>query len=189
MLDIALIREKPEWVKEQILKLNDPDAAARIDLIAELDKQRRALLMESEAIQSGRNKLNKNIGRLRGDRQIDSATRATRAAEASRLIEAGNYDGAAALMTGEAAVTPDTTIDADKALAGLNSAVGALGGRVEDINVQIKDVEAKLDENMSWLPNIPHESVPVFPSEESNIAWTPEGEFFEFDFQPKAHWD
>ena len=27
MIDITLIREKPEWVKEQILKLNDPDGA------------------------------------------------------------------------------------------------------------------------------------------------------------------
>jgi seryl-tRNA synthetase len=189
MLDIALIREKPEWVKQQILKLNDPDAAARIDLVVELDRQRRTLLTESESIQAGRNKLNKSIGRLRGDKKADDATRATRAAEASKLIEAGNYDGAAAIMAGEAAVTPDASIDVEKALAGLNSAVGALGGRVESINEQLKDVEAKLNENMLWLPNIPHESVPVFPGEESNIAWTPEGSFYEFDFEPKAHWD
>ncbi len=68
MLDINLIREKPEWVKEQIAKLNDPTAVARIDTILELDKQRRALLTESEQIQAARNKLNKGIGRLRGDK-------------------------------------------------------------------------------------------------------------------------
>ena len=33
MLDIALIREKPEWVKAQIGKLNDPAALERIDQI------------------------------------------------------------------------------------------------------------------------------------------------------------
>jgi len=68
MLDINLIREKPEWVKEQIGKLNDPPAVARIDRILELDKQRRTLLTESEQIQAARNKLNKGIGRLRGDK-------------------------------------------------------------------------------------------------------------------------
>ena len=36
-------------------------------------KQRRALLTESEAIQAARNKLNKNIGRLRGDKKLDDA--------------------------------------------------------------------------------------------------------------------
>jgi seryl-tRNA synthetase len=42
---------------------------------------------------------------------------------------------------------------------------------------------------MLWLPNLPNASVPVFDSEEHNIPWKSEGEFFEFDFQPKAHWD
>ena len=101
MLDIALIREKPEWVKQQILKLNDPAAAARVDAILALDQQRRALLAQSEAMQAGRNKLNKSIGRLRGDKQIDEATRATRAAETVKLIEAGDYDGAAAMLASE----------------------------------------------------------------------------------------
>ncbi len=89
MLDITLIREKPEWVKQQILKLNDPAAAARVDAILALDQQRRALLAESEAVQAGRNKLNKAIGRLRGDKQIDEATRATRAAETRQADRSG----------------------------------------------------------------------------------------------------
>ncbi len=189
MLDIALIREKPEWVKQQILKLNDPAAAARVDAIIDLDKQRRALLTESEAIQAGRNKLNKNIGRLRGDKKLDEPTRAARALEAAKLIAAGDYDGAANVLGGDAPVAPDTSLNPDEALAALMSRVGALGGRVEEINEQIKQVEAQLEENMLWLPNLPHESVPVFDSEEHNIPWTPEGAFFEFDFEPKPHWD
>ncbi len=69
------------------------------------------------------------------------------------------------------------------------SAVGALGGRVEEKNGQIRQVDAELNENMLWLPNLPHESVPVFDSEDDNIAWKPEGDFFEFDFTPKPHWE
>jgi seryl-tRNA synthetase len=189
MLDIALIREKPEWVKQQIMKLNDPAAAARIDTVIGLDKQRRELLTESEAIQAARNKLNKNIGRLRGDKSIDDATRAARAVETVRLIEAKNYDSAAAMLAGEVTVAPDAALDPAAALANLMSTVGGLGGKVEAINEQIKAVESDLTDNMLWLPNLPHESVPVFDSEEHNIPWTPEGDFFEFDFQPQAHWD
>ncbi len=189
MLDIALIREKPEWIKQQILKLNDPDAAARVDVILELDQQRRALLAESEAIQAGRNKLNKNIGRLRADKKLDEPTRATRALETVKRIDAGDYDAAAAMLGGEIAVKPDIDIDPEAAMAGLMSTVGALGERVEEANEKIRAVEADLNTNMLWLPNLPHESVPVFDSEDDNIAWTPEGSFFEFDFTPKPHWE
>ncbi len=189
MLDIALIREKPEWVKEQIAKLNDPAALARVDAIIGLDRQRRALLTESEAIQAGRNKLNKNIGRLRGDKSLDDATRAARAAETTARISAGDYDGAASVLAGEVTIAPDAALDAAQTLATLMQTLGALGGRVEAINEQIRQVEAELEENMLWLPNMPHASVPVFDSEEHNIPWTPEGDFYEFDFQPKPHWD
>lgn len=187
MLDITLIREKPEWVKEQILKLNDPDAAARVDIIAELDRQRRALLAESEQIQQGRNKLNKNMGRLRGDKSLDDTTRNQRAVGALAAIDAGDFDLAANLMTGEA--PPQTMAEAADAVEKLTDALRTMGDRVNALNDQLREVEAKLDENMLWLPNMPHESVPVFDSEEHNIAWTPEGEFREFEFEPKPHWD
>lgn len=189
MLDITLLREKPEWVKEQIAKLNDAAALARVDAVLELDKQRRALLSESEAIQAGRNKLNKNIGRLRGDKSSDPATRAARALETIRLIDAGDYDSAALVLGGETSVTPDAAANVDEAIAALMASVGALGTRVEAINEQLRGVDAALEENALWIPNMPHASVPVSDTEDDNIPWTPEGEFYEFDFQPKPHWE
>lgn len=189
MLDIALIREKPEWVKGQILKLNDPAAAARVDAIVDLDKQRRALLTESEQTQSWRNKLNKSFGQLRGDKNLDNATRAARAVEATRQVQGRDYLTASLILTGQSTESPHTTVSVNAALEDLMQQLGALGKRVEVINDQIRSVEAELEENMLWLPNLPHESVPVFESEEDNVPWTPEGEFFEFDFEPKPHWD
>jgi seryl-tRNA synthetase len=64
-----------------------------------------------------------------------------------------------------------------------------MGARIERLNEQIKQVEADLEDNMLWIPNLPHESVPVGASEEQNKPWTPEGTFFEFDFEPKPHWE
>ena len=48
MIEITLIREKPDWVKTQIAKLQDEPAVARIDKIVELDARRRSLLVEKE---------------------------------------------------------------------------------------------------------------------------------------------
>lgn len=187
MIDIALIREKPEWVKAQIAKLNDPAALERVDTIVELDQRRRALLGQAEAVQAARNKLNKAVGMLRGNKQLDDAQKGKLAAAATQAINAGDYERAIAALSGTLDDgLPETETGAlDKLMATL----GGIGSTVEGLNEETHIIEERLNEQMLWLPNLPHESVPVFDSEEHNIAWTPEGTLREFDFEPKAHWD
>jgi seryl-tRNA synthetase len=62
MLDINLIREKPELVKAALADLN---TAAPIDQILELDERRRSLLTEVEALRAERNAASKEIGRMK----------------------------------------------------------------------------------------------------------------------------
>ena len=50
------------------------------------------------------------------------------------------------------------------------AALKSMGERVEAINDQLRGIDANLQENMYWVPNMPHESVPVFASEEQNIG-------------------
>ena len=73
MIDIALIREKPDWVKEQLQRLNAPDVIERIDAIISLDQQRRQLLTEVEAIKANRNVISKQMGRFRGNKKLNPA--------------------------------------------------------------------------------------------------------------------
>ena len=190
MLDIALIREKPEWVKDQIRKLNDPAALERIDRIVALDVKRRELVTEGENVQAARNRLNKNIGRLRGDKKMDEVTRAAFAAEATDAIKAGDYDRAAAVMEGSGDINQMLHRDQiDQAMDGLMDALRGIGERVESSNADLQIIQAELDEHMLWLPNLPHESVPVADSEEANKPWPVEGALREFDFTPRPHWE
>lgn len=190
MLDIALIREKPEWVKEQIAKLNDPAAVERIDRVVALDVQRRELVTEGEKVQAARNRLNKNIGRLRGDKKMDEVTRAAFAAEATEAIAAGDYDRAAAATEGSATINQMLhRDDIDKAMDGLMDALRGIGDRVDSTNAELQTIEAELNDLMLWLPNLPHESTPVADSEDANIPWSVEGTLPEFDFTPKPHWE
>ncbi len=71
MIDISIIRKKPEWVKEQIAKRND---TAPIDEILEADGRRRAILTEVEELRRQRNASSKQIGRLMG--QLKKAQKA-----------------------------------------------------------------------------------------------------------------
>ncbi|MCA0458221.1 MAG: serine--tRNA ligase [Chloroflexi bacterium] len=190
MLDINLIREKPEWVKEQIGKLNDAPALARINAILELDKTRRTLLADSETVQAARNKLNKGVGKLRGDKQTPDGMRAAMARHIALAVREGEFEEAISVIEGGGSVNaPRKDDNLNEAMDEMMAALKGMGERVEAINDQLRGIDADLQENMYWLPNMPHESVPVFDSEEHNIAWPVEGVIREFDFEPKPHWE
>ncbi len=188
MLEMALIREKPDWIKEQFIKLQDPDAVGRIDAILELDQRRRALLTESEAIQANRNRLNKGVGFLRGNKKLDDVTRQQMAQQAVTALESGAYEQAAALLEGKEEPGASGQADAS-ALDRLTDALRGIGDRVNALNDQIRETEHLLEEHMLWLPNMPHESVPVGAGDEENVAHPMQGTLREFDFQPKPHWE
>lgn len=189
MLDIALIREKPDWVKEQLKKLNDDAALARIDTILVLDQERRTLLTDVEQIQAYRNKLNKGVGRLRGDKKLDESVKIARAYHVIEALKAKNFANAQALMLGDAETPNIPNGDLPQLFEELSTQMRNISDYVNEITERVRVLETDLTENMLWLPNLPHETVTVADSEEANIAWQPEGEFYEFDFDPKPHWD
>ncbi|MFQ6101306.1 MAG: serine--tRNA ligase [Anaerolineae bacterium] len=141
MLDIALIREQPEQVKEALRSLNaDP---TQVDHILALDGQRRELLTQVEALRAERNRVSKEIGRLQHQ------------AERERLI----------------------------------AEMRQVGGRIGELEAQLRQVESDLKTAMLAAPNLPHASVPVGPDETHNVVVRGWGELPEFDFEPVPHWD
>ncbi|NPB07244.1 MAG: serine--tRNA ligase, partial [Aquificae bacterium] len=64
MLDLELIRKRPEFVKER-LALRDESLPALVDRVLELDRRRRELLTQLNELRQKRNELSKEIGRLR----------------------------------------------------------------------------------------------------------------------------
>jgi seryl-tRNA synthetase len=51
------------------------------------------------------------------------------------------------------------------------------------------DLDTRLQEILSGIPNVPHESVPVGHSEEENVEIRRWGAPPKFDFTPKPHWE
>ncbi len=141
MLDIRLIRERPDYVKEQLRKLFEPTEI--IDEILELDRRRREILTELEALRAERNAESKAIGRTRDPE------------ERQRRIEH----------------------------------VRQINVRIEELEPQLAEVEAQLQDKMLRVPNLPHESVPVAPDPAQNPVVKEWGEKRQFDFQPKPHWE
>lgn len=185
MIDITLIREQTDFVKAQLKKLQDEAAVARIDTLLEVDKERRALMSQSEAIQASRNRLNKSIGRLIGDKSLTEEARAARAGQVVAAIGRGDYAAAVAAIEGTA--EPDGSAPAT--LDDLKQAVGGLGQTVEEFNAKLRVLDEQFNDHQLYIPNIPHESVIYGESDEDNRPWPPEGRFREYDFEPLPHWD
>lgn len=64
-----------------------------------------------------------------------------------------------------------------------------VGARVRELEARQRTTDESLNALMLKTPNIPHESAPVGPDEESNVEVARVGEPPSFDFEPQAHWD
>jgi seryl-tRNA synthetase len=140
MLDMTLIREKPDLVKAA---MNDLNATAPIDEILALDEQRREILTQVEALRAERNTVSKQIGRMQDQEE--------RQAQIERMR--------------------------------------AVGDRIDALEAELNDVEARLFDALLWVPNLPHGSVPVGPDESHNVVVRQEGQPASLDFEPLPHWD
>ena len=99
MLDIKLIRENPDLVKENIKKKFQDQKLPLVDEVLELDKENRAVMAEAQELRSARNALSKQVGILMGQSKKDPSKLAE-AEEAKAKVKA-NADRLAELEAKE----------------------------------------------------------------------------------------
>ena len=171
MLDINLIRNKTDWVREQLVKLNDEKAP--IDTVLEQDVIRREIIGKVEQLRREVNIASKAIGqKMGGLKKMEAQLKqAQGAGEDTAELEA---QVVAAREEAEAAKNKPRE----------------LGEEITKLEEQLNAAEAKLREAMLLMPNMPHESVPIAMSDEENVNGEPQGAPIpEFDFEPIPHWD
>ncbi|WP_105300213.1 serine--tRNA ligase [Anaerococcus marasmi] len=76
MIDIKLLRENPELVKENIKKKFQDEKLVLVDEVLELDEKLRSFKTEGDNLRSERNKTSKQIGALMGQGKKDEAEEA-----------------------------------------------------------------------------------------------------------------
>ncbi len=141
MLDIKFIRENIEKVEDMLKARN-----TSVDLSAfkELEKKRRKLITESEALKAARNAKNKEIAAKKKSGEIDES-----------LIEE----------------------------------MQKISQQIKSFDVELKEIQEKLENIALNIPNILHESVPVGKDESDNIVYKTWGEKPVLGFEPKEHWE
>ncbi|EAF1016576.1 serine--tRNA ligase [Listeria monocytogenes] len=142
MLDVKLLRNNFDEVKQKLQ--NRGEDLGEFEKFGELDKRRRTLIVETEALKSQRNEVSQEIAKLKREKQ-----------------------------------------DADAKIEEMR----VVGDRIKTLDIELGEIDEKLDMILMSIPNIPHESTPVGESEDDNVEIRKWGEVREFDFEPKAHWD
>jgi seryl-tRNA synthetase len=173
MIDINLIREKPEWVKAQIARLNDK---APIDEILAADARRREIIQQVEEFRRQRNENSKEIGlEMAGLKKLENDI---------KRAEGGQDVGSNIDLLRTQLNSLQFNIDEAK------DETRRLGEQISALEEVLRTVETEIDEKMLWVPNLPHESVPDGPDDSHNIAYPPKGHPLPvFDFEPETHWD
>jgi seryl-tRNA synthetase len=65
MLDLRLIRERPEHVKERLARRGKPELAEAVDRLLALDEERRALIVQVDGLRARRNAGSPEVGKLK----------------------------------------------------------------------------------------------------------------------------
>ena len=73
MIDIKLIRENKDLVKENIKKKFQDEKLVLVDEVYELDKRVRAVQTEADGLKADKNKMSSEIGKLMANKNIDEA--------------------------------------------------------------------------------------------------------------------
>ena len=76
MIDIKLIRENPDLVKENIKKKFQDEKLPLVDEVAKFDKEHREVKQKGDELRAERNRLSKSIGSLMREGKKDEAQKA-----------------------------------------------------------------------------------------------------------------
>ncbi|MGB8412714.1 MAG: serine--tRNA ligase [Candidatus Binatus sp.] len=164
MLDIKLIRERPDFVKGELAKRGiDP---VEVDRLLEVDHKRRKLQGELDQIRADRKRRAREVGKLPPEE---------RAAEIARIrAEEADEEKLTKLSIGSSSA--GEAADASNPLLELGAQLGL--------------AEKKVEELALTLPNIPRPYVVVGASEADNRVIKTEGTPIEFTaFKPLPHWE
>jgi seryl-tRNA synthetase len=69
------------------------------------------------------------------------------------------------------------------------AATRAVSDQIQALNGQVREVEARINDLLLTIPNLPHASVPPGKDDSENPEVGRWGEPRRFDFDPKPHWD
>ena len=175
ILDRRRIREGYEEVRGALARRGDAEALAVLEKVVSLDIEWRALQVILDGQRAKLNEASRSFGILRSSASRGEFTR-------DDLLGTPGID--------------DLLQGSDIANAALDELMDTLQGLLRSKSEEVaahasrtSAVDGRINELLSYLPNLPEDSVPDGASEEDNVVTRQWGEIPGYDFEPQAHWD
>ncbi|MDP3938482.1 MAG: serine--tRNA ligase [Deltaproteobacteria bacterium] len=195
MLDPKLIRDDFETVEKRLSSRGEIPALREVH---ELEVERRRRMRHIEDLQNQRKVLSgllapKELDKLAPTLPAVLSDALKKSDERQAAISGGDASLEAAHRAHRAMV--DALGEARKGdlQAFVRSQLGKLlkefSTHLKDAEGSLKDIEAKAAERALWIPNMPHESVPVGADASGNVEVRRSGEPPVYSFTPKNHWE
>ena len=175
MLDIKLIRERPDFVKAELAKRGvDP---GEVDRLLEVDQRRRKLQGEVDQLRADRKRRAREVGKLPPEQRAAEIAK-IRAEEAEEERQAASI------------VTAERTVRDQRGSRFRETITVQTNIPTVDKAVELARAEEQVEQLALTLPNIPRADVPVGASEADNRVIKTEGTPIEFTaFKPLPHWE
>ena len=179
ILDRRRIREGYAEVRGALARRGDAEALALLDEVASLDGEWRASQARADDLRAELNTHSKTFGMLRGragrgDLSVDDILTAPGIVH---LMEGLELDDARSGTVTEFLIEQ------------IQIRLRELSEQVDEAAKRTSDVDDQITQRLSYLPNLPEDSVPDGASEEDNVVTRQWGEIPTYDFEPQAHWD
>ncbi len=195
MIDIRLIRQNPDVVRESLSKRHDDTS---LDDIIGMDDEHRKLLRGIEALRGERKNVSKLIGKLEKDPILTTLTsilsdcedparlpRVQITHEIDTFLEQCNNKEPLKQERNQMIAKIDEYIEKEIR----KERARRIGDEIKLLEEQSSEVSDRLTTMLLWLPNLVQDSVPAGEDESGNIVTRHWGEPPAFDFKPKAHWE
>ncbi|HEU4436067.1 MAG TPA: serine--tRNA ligase [candidate division Zixibacteria bacterium] len=76
-----------------------------------------------------------------------------------------------------------------KDASGIIAEMKTVSDQIAAFDKERREVEEKIEEQLLWIPNLPHASVPVAPDESGNVEIRSWGKKQDYTFTPAPHWE
>ena len=166
-------------VRKALSRRGDAEALALLDEVASLDGEWRAAQALADDLRAQLNTHSKTFGMLRG--------RAGRGDLSVEDILAA--PGIAHLLEGLELDDARTGTVTEFLIEQMQIRLREFSEQVDEAAKRTSDVDDQITQRLSYLPNLPEDSVPDGASEEDNVVTRQWGEIPGYDFEPQAHWD
>ncbi len=64
-----------------------------------------------------------------------------------------------------------------------------IGSEIKAFEIELKEIEEFINNNLLMTPNMPNETIPIGLTEDDNVEVKKVGEIPSYDFEPLPHWD